>query len=211
VTDTGQWRLRAILIWMALGLAVSAPLVAAMLSPLLAWREPIYIVSGFAGVVGLALMLFQPLLAGGYLPGLPAMRGRRVHRWIGAALVACVVGHVAGLWITTPPDVIDALLLVSPTPFSIWGVIAMSAVFATAALALLRRRWRVPPRLWRRAHTALAAIIVVGTILHALLIQGTMETVTKALLCLFVLVATAKVMLDLRVWTRSARSDASSG
>ena len=147
-------------------------------------------------------MLIQPLLAGGYLPGLPAQRGRRVHRWIGAALVTAVVIHVAGLWITSPPDVIDALLFTSPTPFSAWGVIAMWAIFGVAVLAAGRKRWRLRPRTWRIAHTALAVVIVIGTVIHGLLIEGAMETLSKVALCVLVIAATVKVMADLRVWAR---------
>ena len=191
---------RVILIWGALAAAMIVPLAAAATSPLLAWRDTVYIAAGFAGVIALALMLVQPVLVGGYLPGVPALRGRRFHRWIGAALVLAVVIHVAGLWITSPPDVIDALLFVSPTPFSVWGVSAMWAIFAVAVLAGFRRRWRLRPRTWRLAHTSLAIVIVIGTVVHAVLIEGTMETLSKAALCLLVLLLTLKVMADLRVW-----------
>jgi predicted ferric reductase len=151
-------------------------------------------------------MLVQPALVGGYLPGLSALRERQVHRWVGGVLVAAVAIHVAALWITSPPDVVDALLFASPTPFSNWGVIAMWAIFATALLAALRRRLRLRPRVWRVAHTSLAVVIVVGTVVHAMLIEGTMETVSKAVLCALVLIATVKVMADLRVWARQPRS-----
>ncbi|WP_050927586.1 ferric reductase-like transmembrane domain-containing protein [Aestuariivita boseongensis] len=194
--------MRAVLIWGALGAALLVPLWVAATSPLLAWREPIYIIAGLAGVIGLALMALQPLLAAGLLPGLPAPKGRRVHLWIGLAIVTAVILHVAGLWITSPPDVIDALTFRSPTPFAIWGVMAMWAVFAAALLASLRRKLRLPPRIWRRAHTALALVIVGGTSAHALLIEGTMGTVSKTALCLLVVLATLKVIHDLRIWTR---------
>ena len=128
------------LIWVALAAAICVPIAAAALSPLLAWRGPVYILAGFAGIIALGLVLVQPLLIGGYLPGLSAYRGRRAHHWIGGALVVAVVVHVGGLWITSPPDMIDALLFSSPTPFSPWGVIAMWAIFAVALLAALRRR-----------------------------------------------------------------------
>ena len=121
---------RATLIWVTLAIAVGVPIAAAAVSPLLAWRDPIYILAGFAGIVALGLALAQPLLIGGYLPGLPAYRGRRVHHFIGGTLVVAVVVHVAGLWFTSPPDMIDALLFSSPTPFSPWGVTAMWAIFA---------------------------------------------------------------------------------
>ncbi|MFU8865897.1 MAG: ferric reductase-like transmembrane domain-containing protein [Rhodobacterales bacterium] len=193
-------RFRSILIWAALALAIAVPLLVAATSPLLQWREPVYIVAAFAGVVGMSLILLQPLLAGGYLPGLGTQRGRRLHRWIGAALVLSVIIHVGGLWITSPPDVIDALLFVSATPFSIWGVIAMWAIFATVILAILRSRGAVRPRLWRLGHSALALIIVFGTVLHALPIQGTMGQITKIALAALVIAATIKTLADLRAW-----------
>ena len=198
--------IRATLIWAALAAAICVPIAAAATSPLLAWRDAVYIAAGFAGIVALGFLLVQPMLIGGYLPGLSAYRGRRAHRWIGAALVAAVVIHVGGLWITSPPDVIDALLFTSPTPFSAWGVIAMWAIFATALLAALRQRLRLAPRTWRIAHTFLAVVIVVGTVVHGLLIEGTMETMSKAALCALVLAATIKVMADLRAWRKRATS-----
>jgi predicted ferric reductase len=193
---------RVTLSWVALAAAVGVPIAAAAVSPQLAWRGPVYILAGFAGIVALGVMLFQPLLIGGYLPGLSARLGRRVHHWTGGALVVAVVIHVGGLWITSPPDMIDALLFSSPTPFSPWGVIAMWAIFAVAILAALRRRLGLRPRTWRIAHTLLAIVIVAGSVFHAILIEGTMETVSKAALCALVLAATAKVMADLRVWRK---------
>jgi hypothetical protein len=195
---------RAVLIWAALAAAICVPLAAAAASPLLAWRDTVYILAGFAGIVALGLVLVQPLLIAGYLPGLPALRGRRAHHWIGGALVAAVVVHVGGLWITSPPDMIDALTFTSPTPFSSWGVTAMWAIFAVALLAALRRRLGLRPRTWRTVHMLLAVVIVVGTVVHGMLIEGTMETVSKAALCVLVLVATIKVMIDLRVWRKRA-------
>lgn len=198
-------RIRAVLIWAALFLAITIPLAIAATSDLLQWRGPAYIVAGLAGVVALALVLVQPLLAGGYLPGLPALKGRRVHRWVGAALVVAVVVHVAGLWITSAPDVIDALLFASPTPFSVWGVAAMWAVFASALLAALRGPLRLRPRIWRLGHSALAVVIVAGTVAHALLIEGTMGTLSKVALCALAVAAAAKVLVDLRAWSLLVR------
>jgi predicted ferric reductase len=95
---------------------------------------------------------------------------------------------------------IDALTFTSPTPFSPWGVIAMWAIFAVALLAAFRRRLR--PRTWRIAHMLFAIVIVVGSVVHGVLIEGTMETMSKAALCALVLAATVKVMADLRVWRK---------
>ena len=197
--------IRAALIWASLATAITVPMAIAATSPLLAWRDPVYIASGFAGMVAMALVLIQPLLAGGYLPGLPTRPGRRVHLWVGGALVGMVVAHVAGLWLTSPPDVIDALLFDSPTPFSVWGVVAMWAAFAGALLAVLRGRLRIGPKAWRISHTVLAVVIVVGSLVHALLVEGTMGPASKAAFCALVLAATAKVLVDLRVWTLLTR------
>lgn len=192
------------LIWVALAAAVGVPIAAAAMSPLLAWRGPVYILAGFAGMIALGLVLVQPLLIGGYLTPLSAYRGRRAHHWIGGALVVAVVIHVAGLWITSPPDMIDALLFSSPTPFSPFGVIAMWAIFTVALLAALRRRLGLRLRTWRMVHIPLAIVIVAGSVVHCLLIEGTMETVSKAALCALVLAAAIKVMADL--WMRRKRA-----
>lgn len=185
------------LIWAALAVAIGVPIALAATSEQLAWRGPVYILAGFAGIIALGLVLVQPLLIGGYLPGLSAYRGRRAHHWIGGALALAVVIHVAGLWITSPPDMIDALTFSSPTPFSPFGVIAMWAIFAVALLASLRRRLGLRLRTWRILHLPLAIVIVIAGIVHCLLIEGTMETISKAALCALVLAATVKVMADL--------------
>ena len=113
-------------------------------------------------------------------------------------LVAAIMIHVGGLWITSPPDMIDALLFTSPTPFSPFGVIAMWAIFAVALLATLRRRLGL--RTWRIVHMSLAVVIVAGSVVHSMLVEGTMETMSKAALCVLVLAAATKVMADL--WWR---------
>jgi predicted ferric reductase len=185
------------LIWVALAAAVAVPIALAASSPLLAWRGPVYILAGFAGIIAMGAMLFQPLLIGGYLPGLSGRLGRRAHHWIGGALVVAVMIHVGGLWITSPPDMADALLFRSPTPFSPFGVIAMWAIFALGLLAVLRRRLGLRLRTWRIAHMGLAIVIVAGSVAHAVLIEGAMETMSKVALCALVLVAAAKVLAEL--------------
>lgn len=187
---------RTAFVWSSLIAAVAIPLSAAATSPLLAWRDPVYITSAFFGVVALALLLLQPLLIARALPGLPLARSRRLHRLIGGGLVAAVAIHVGGLWITSPPDVVGALLFNSPTLFSVWGVVAMWALFAIAILAALRRRLGRPA--WRYAHLALTSVVVVATVAHAVPIEGTMEYWSKIALCLLVSVATLAALLKLR-------------
>lgn len=197
---------RSLGIWAAIGAALFIPLTAALFSPLLAWRDPVYIASGFAGVLCLGLLLLQPLLATKDLPGLSAMTNRRAHRWVGLTLIVAILIHVGGLWITSPPDVVDALLFVSPTPFSVWGVLAMWAAFAVAFLGLYRQRLNLRFRLWRLTHTSLATVTIVGCVVHAMLIEGTMEIMTKTALCVLVLLASARALTKLRVWDVKRRS-----
>ncbi len=187
---------KAWLIWTGLIAAVAVPVGLAVTSPLLAWRGPIYIAAGLAGIAAMALFLFQPLLAAGRLPGISAFDSRRMHRRIGLVLVALVLAHVGGLWLTSPPDVIDALLFRSATPFSAWGVIAMWGLFATALVALSRRRLRW--RTWRALHTGLAVLIVGATALHAIQIEGTMEPVSKAALVALIVLGLAATLLTRR-------------
>lgn len=89
-------------VWLALIAAIAVPVVVAGFRPYLAWRSPIYIAAGFAGIIGLGLLLIQPLLAARVLPRLTAMNNRIVHRWVGITLTAMIVLHVGGLWITSP-------------------------------------------------------------------------------------------------------------
>ncbi len=195
--------LRAVLMWGVLAAAVCVPVIAAASSPLLQWRDPIYIFAGLAGVVGMALLLMQPLLIAGALPGLSQANARRLHRATGALLLLAVAGHVVGLWITSPPDVIDVLLLRSPTPFAIWGALAMWAVFAAGLLAVLRPR--LPLRAWRWGHTAAVSLAVLGTVVHALQIVGTMEMISKTALSVLVLAALAWAIARRRVWSMGLR------
>ncbi|MEO0547968.1 MAG: ferric reductase, partial [Pseudomonadota bacterium] len=46
--------------------------------------------------------------------------------------------------------------------------------------------------------TALAIVTVGGTVAHAMLIEGTMETFSKAALCALVILATLMVLKQLR-------------
>jgi predicted ferric reductase len=117
-------RFCAVVIWTALAVLIAVPLAFAAASPYLGSRNIAYIIGGFAGIICLGVLLVQPLLAAGFLPGLHPMLARRWHQRIGVLLLVCTAVHVGGLYLTSPPDVLDALLLASPTSFSIFGVIA---------------------------------------------------------------------------------------
>ncbi len=189
----------AIAIWVALAIVMIGPVLIAVNSPYLAYRDTAYIIGGFAGIIGLSLLLIQPLLAAGYLPGAELTTERKWHRWVGSAIVACVFLHVGGLYITSPPDTLDALLLVAPTAFSVYGVLAMWGIALTAALVILRHRLGLRYATWRLVHNGLAAIVVAATVTHALQIEGAMGIVSKWGLCLAVIAATGATLIDLRL------------
>ena len=195
----GRRGLPALLAWGSVAALMIAPVAIAAFSPYLESRGVPYIVGGFAGIIGLSLLLLQPLLPAGYLAGSKGPAGRRWHRWVGGAIILAVALHVGGLYVASPPDTIDALLLVSPTPFSVYGVTAMWGIVATALLVLLRRRLGLRHSVWRLIHNGVGAIVVVATVIHALQIEGAMEPASKAMLCMAVFAATGVALLDLRV------------
>ncbi|GIT96846.1 ferric reductase [Jannaschia pagri] len=195
--------IRNLLIWGTVAIVLIWPMAVAATSPLLAWRDSIYIAAGLSGVFGLALMTVQPLLARGVLPGLDGLHGRRWHRWGGALLLLTVALHIGGLWLTSPPDVIDALTLRSPTPFSVWGVIALWALGLAGTGALVRDR--MPPRVWRRVHLAATTVAVTTTVIHAMLIVGTMGTWSKVALSGAALLALGHALYHSRIGWRRGR------
>jgi len=179
--------------WLLVATIVLVPVLIAAVSPLQASRDVMWIIGGMAGVVALALLFIQPVLIGGFMPAMRGIQERRWHRWVGAVVVFLVLLHVAGLYVTSPEDITDALLLVSPTPFAVYGVIGLAGVVLTALLAVVRTR--LPRIFWRIAHTVLAVVVVIGSVVHAYLIEGVMGDVSKLILCLSLALATAVVLV----------------
>jgi len=81
-----------------------------------------------------------------------------------------VLVHVGGLWITSPPDVVDACFFARRRRFP-YRAVAMWALFLAALVAAMRRRWHLAPRVWSWTHTGLVVAAVVGTVGHALSID----------------------------------------
>ncbi|MXU65088.1 ferric reductase [Rhodobacteraceae bacterium KN286] len=181
-------------------LLLTVPILIAAASPLQSYRSIAYVSGSLAGVTALMLLIAQPLLAGGLWPGLTRAATRRWHRRAGGVLAASVLVHVGGLTIASPADAIDALMLVSPTPFSIYGVTAMWVTVLTVLLVVLRRRLPVRPVTWAWLHNGLALLLVGATVVHAMMIEGTMGPVSKGLACAAALVAGTGIIAYLRVW-----------
>lgn len=186
-------------VWLIVAAIAAVPVIAAALSPLQRGRETLWIIGGMAGVVALSLLFVQPLFTA-TAPVLTAAReGIRWHRWGGMTIIAMVALHVGALYAYSPEDVMDALLLVAPTPFSLYGVIGLWCVILTGVLAAARRRLRLGHRRWRIAHSVLAVAIVSATAVHAVLIEGAMEEISKLAICLAALVTTTFGAVEINV------------
>lgn len=151
-------------------------------SPLQRGREAVWIFGGLTGVLALALLAVQPLLTTRFVR--PSL-GRRVHRWLGPTILGLAVAHVVGLWLYSPDDITDALLLQAPTPFSAWGVAGLAGLVAAGLVSTLR--CPMPYRIWKPLHLSLAVAGATSAVIHAWMILGAMESTSKALLCVAIL------------------------
>ena len=101
---------------------------------------------------------------------------------LGLGVVGLVVAHVLGLYVYSPDDVRDALVLAAPT-HSRLGVLAAWTLFLSAGLALARRRLGLTYTDWQVLHAALAVAIVGTAVGHTLMIRGTLDGPAELLLC----------------------------
>jgi predicted ferric reductase len=94
-----------------------------------------------------------------------------VHRWLGLVVVGLVLAHVAAVVIANPSRIKNLdLLHASPDMRAATG--ATIALLLLAVTALLRRRLRLPYRVWRIVHVLLAAATVAGGAVHVLLLDN---------------------------------------
>ena len=170
--------------------AMVVPIALATTSPYLAYRVPLYIAAGFAGIVAMSLFVLQPLLECPVRALIAPATARRWHRIIGASILILILAHAVGLYFVSPPDTIDASLLRAPTWFSLFGVVALWGAVLTALLAMTRLKLPMRPRSWERLHQSIASIIVIATALHAIQIEGAMEVMSKTLLAGTIVAAT---------------------
>lgn len=192
-------RLRSAASWALVVCIAAAPVAIALFSPLQQSRSAPYVVGGVSGIVALALLLLQPLLVGGYLPGLRSVKARFWHHCIGCTIVLTVFMHIIGLYVTSPDDITDAMLFTSPTPFSVYGVLGFWCVVMMLITVVLRNRSVFSSRLWSLVHNSLALVLVGASVIHALLIEGAMGNVSKVILCVSVVIATIAVTVKFRI------------
>lgn len=175
------------------------PVLVAAFNPLQLSRNPAYIIGSMSGIVALALLLVLPLLVAGYLPGTHPAHERRWHRWLGCTLVFAIFLHIGGLYVTSPDDMTDALLLAAPTPFSVYGVMGLWAMVLTAFLVAARKRIGLSQLWWAVIHNCIAIIVVIASVVHTLMIEGTMGNISKIILCVCILAVTITAIFHLRV------------
>lgn len=185
-----------ILLWLVVAVLAAGPFFAAVASPLLKGRDAIWVMGGLAGVAALGLLLVQPMLAVGVRAGTLPRAARIWHRWTGIAIAGLTVLHVAALYAYSPDDILDVLLFVSPTPFSVYGMIGLCGVVLTILVVALRRPLGLKPAHWRVVHSALAVVIVLAGAVHAFMIDGAMEPMSKLALCLAAVTATVVAVVS---------------
>ena len=202
---------RRIAAWIVIAALAGVPVLAAAVSPLQRGRELLWVTGGMAGVLALSLLFLQPLLMAAAPPLMRAGAGVRWHRIGGIAIVFMVALHVGALYLYSPDDITDALLLVAPTPFSLYGVISLWCLVLTAALAAARRVLKIGYRPWRILHSVLAAAVVGAGAIHAIQIEGAMEEYSKLAICIAALVVTTAGAIEVNVLAPLRRRQALRG
>ncbi len=198
-------------VWLARGCGVAliaVPLAAAVHSPLGASREAAWVAGSLLGVLALALLPIQALL-----PQRSSARrlsvSLRLHRVVGLLVLAATLGHVAALYVVSPDDIGDALVLQAPT-YSRLGVISAVGLIVTIAFALLRPKLGLDEPNWRVIHGALAIAIVGTGVAHALMIRGALDGPIEIALCAAAVLAVAFAVFG-RAVLRVIRSAQSGG
>jgi predicted ferric reductase len=178
----------------ALAALLVGPTLAALASPLQAGRDLSWVLGGLAGVVALGLLAVQVLLPTPFMDALLAGHDLRWHRAVGLAVAGIVLAHVVGLYVYSPDDVRDALVLAAPT-YSRLGVLSAWSVGLSIALAIARRRLGLTYSDWQILHSALAVAIVTTAVGHTVMIRGTLDGPAELLACGAALVAVSAAVV----------------
>ncbi|NJL36811.1 MAG: hypothetical protein HC899_08630 [Leptolyngbyaceae cyanobacterium SM1_4_3] len=172
-----SWPMRAVLL-----IFVMLPALLAALSPLQHGRAPLWILGTLAGVLSLSLIVVQVLLPTGWLNFGIGEQNFRWHRVLGISITLLVVAHILVLYLYSPDDIGDALILAAPT-YSRLGVLSATCLLISVGLALTRSKLPLTPADWQILHSFLAVAVVGTAIAHAFLLQGTLDGFAEGLLC----------------------------
>lgn len=185
--------------WLPVAALVVWPILVAAVDPLQRGRDALWVIGGLAGVVALASLLLQPLLAIGAKTGLSPLAARHWHRWVGLSVAGAIIVHVGALLLYSPDDMWDALLLTAPTPFSLYGVIGLWTALLSVGVAIAARKRRLPIKPWQIVHSVLAVVIVGSGSIHALMIDGAMGQPSKTIIVVAALAATTFALVEINV------------
>ena len=182
------------------------PLVAAAASPLQTGREAVWVIGALSGVLALSLLVIQVLLPTPWLRGIIFGDDSRVHRILGIAVAAVVLAHIIGLYIASPDDIADALVLQAPT-YSRLGVLSAWCLALSLGLALARRKLALTYSDWQIVHAVLAVVIVATAVAHTVMIRGTLDGPVEVLLSgAAVIAVTAAVVYRFILWPLQRRA-----
>ncbi len=170
------------------------PTLLAALSPLQIGRAPLWVWGTLAGVLALSLLVIQVLLPTGWLNDWIGEHNFSWHRILGISITGLVIAHILGLYLYSPDDIEDALVLAAPT-YSRLGVLSAGCLLLSMGLALARSRLPLAPVDWQILHSVLAVAVVGTAVAHALLLQGTLDGFAEGLLCGSAVVAVLMAIL----------------
>jgi predicted ferric reductase len=172
------------------------PTVLAATSPLQTGRDTIWIVGTLAGVLAMSLLVMQVLLPSGWLNFLVNDHKITWHRVLGISITVLVLAHVVGLYLYSPDDIGDALILAAPT-YSRLGVLSAGCLLLSLVLALARQKLPLIYTDWQILHSALAVAVVGTAIAHVAMLQGTLDGFAEGLLCGSIAIA---VVMSIAHW-----------
>lgn len=161
---------------------VILPTLLAALNPLQSGRAPLWVLGTVAGVLSLSLIVVQVLLPTGWLNDWIGEQNLRWHRILGMTVTGLVIAHVLGLYLYSPDDIGDALVLAAPT-YSRLGVLSAGCLLLSVTMATARSKLPLAPADWQILHHVLAVAIVGTGVAHAILLQGTLDGFAEGLLC----------------------------
>jgi hypothetical protein len=161
---------------------VMLPTLLAALSSLQVGRAPLWVLGTLAGILALSLLVVQVLLPTGWLNALVDKQNLRWHRILGVTITGLVITHIIGLYLYSPDDIGDALILAAPT-YSRLGVLSAWCLLLSVMLAFARHKLHLADSDWQTLHSAFAVAIVGTAIAHAMLLQGTLDGFAEGLLC----------------------------
>lgn len=178
---------------------VLLPVLLAALSPLQAGRAVPWVWGTLAGVLALSLVVVHVLLPTGWLNSFVGEHNLGWHRILGISITGLTLAHILGLYLYSPDDIGDALVLAAPT-YSRLGVLSAGCLVLSVVLAVTRRQLRLADADWKTIHSALAIAIVGTAVAHAVLLQGTLDGLAEGLVCGSAIVA---VCMAIAHWYRA--------